>query len=173
MIHKNTSRIIVEELGKDCKKCGHCCSYGSGIVLETEVPKIAVYLNKSVDDFKKDYLDEIEFFSKKHTRLKQIKSDKKNSKIPHGKCIFLTSINECAIHEVKPLYCKIGHCGPLGDDAIQWFHLNHSVDKYNPNSIREWNIYASQKSVISGGKPIEIVGDADVLKKMLEYEILK
>lgn len=169
MIHKNTSKLILEELGEDCKKCGHCCSYGSGILLKEEVAKIACYLKLSIEDFREKYLEEFEAFGTKHSRFKQ---NKTNDKHPYGSCVFLEN-KECKIHNLKPLYCRIGNCRAYGDDAIQWFHLNYSVDKFNPNSIREWKIYSENKKVIPGGDVTDLVADEEILKKMLSYEILK
>ena len=169
MIHKNSSHIILEELGKDCRRCGHCCSYGSGIVLESEVPRIATKLKLSTEEFKEKYLEPHECFSAKHYRFRQRREKGK----PYGSCIFLTDEKLCEIHAVKPLYCRIGNCGPLANDAIQWFHLNHSVDKFKPDSIREWKIYCELKDVIPGGKLEELVPDKETLARILSYDILK
>jgi len=167
MIHKNSSQIIVEELGNNCETCGHCCTYGSGIILLQEIEKIASYLKITKKEFEESFTENVEFFSKQHKRFKQNRKDK----LPHGSCVFLEK-NECKINPVKPLYCRIGNCGAYANEAIQWFHLNYSVDKFNPNSIREWKIFTDNKKVIDGGKVEEIVQDKEVLKKILNYEIL-
>lgn len=169
MIHKNSSKIVLEELGKDCKRCGHCCSFGSGIVLESEIPKLSGFMKMDVEEFKKKYLEPHECFSTMHFRFKQNREKGK----PYGSCIFLTKDKLCHIHDVKPLYCRIGNCGPLSNDAIQWFHLNHSIDKFRPDSIREWKIYCELKDVIPGGKLDEIIPDKETLARILSYDILK
>ncbi|MBN2881130.1 YkgJ family cysteine cluster protein [Candidatus Woesearchaeota archaeon] len=169
MIEKNTSQLIIEELAKDCNKCGHCCKFGSGIVLKNEVPKIANAINMKEEKFVSEYLDDFEYYGTSHKKLKQIK----DKKLPHGRCVFLSEENQCQIQNVKPLYCRIGNCNKYGDELLQWFHLNFSVDQHNPESIRAWKIYTDNKEVINGGKVQDIVDDEEILKKIMNYDILK
>lgn len=169
IITKDSSATLIEDIGKNCKRCGNCCSYGSGIVLNSEIKNLSLKFKISDDEFKEKYLEPFECFSIEHFRFKRIKEKNK----PYGKCIFLNEKNLCSIHEVKPLYCRIGNCGPLGNDVIQWFHLNNTINLFKPQSIREWDIYCKNNKVISGGKTADIVNDKEMLSRILNYDILK
>jgi Fe-S-cluster containining protein len=93
---------------------------------------------------------------------------------PYGKCIFLKNKNNCTIHEVKPLHCRIGNCSEYGEDLTVWFALNFCVNPADPESIRQWALYLeSGGKNIPGGELKELVKDPKILKKILDYEVLK
>jgi len=158
----------VLELGSDCKQCGHCCSFGSGYILPSEIKNIAEHLNITEQELKEKHIEKTERFN---TKLYRFKIQKKKGK-PYGPCTFLKN-NKCKIHKAKPLFCRIGTCKEHGEQAIQWFDLNHCVNDNDPQSIREWAIAVKHKEPIKGGTPEEIISDKDVLKKILEYDDLR
>jgi Fe-S-cluster containining protein len=159
----------VLELGSDCKRCGHCCSFGSGYVLPEEIAKIAKFLNMDVEKFKEENLEQGERFN---TKMHRFKTRKEQGK-PYGRCVFLTPDKKCSIHQVKPIYCKIGTCKDHGEEAIQWFNLKYFVNTADPQSIREWAIFVNQKEPIPGGRLEELIPDKTKLKKILEYDDLR
>jgi len=168
-ITKTTPVRMLRELGNDCKKCGHCCSHGVGMLAPDDVGKIAKFLNISEDELKEKYLVEIEMFNTKVFKPKSIKKGK-----PYGKCVFLGKNTECSIHIAKPFQCIIMNCRPDAEQAIQWFYLNYLVNQDDPESIRQWASYLKHKDwVIEGGNLNELIKDPEKLKKILNYDIVK
>ena len=166
---KDTPLKMLRELGKDCKKCGHCCSHGAGMLIPEDIPKIARLLGISEDELKKKYIDEIEMFNTKAWKPKIVKKGK-----PYGKCIFHDGKEQCKIHIAKPFQCVIMNCRSVAEQAIQWFYLNYLVNPDDPESIRQWASYLKHKEwVIEGGNLNELVPDKEKLKKILNYDIVK
>ncbi len=168
-ITKETSDEIVEELGKECTGCGHCCTIDSGILFEEDVTRIADFLQIPRDDFITTYLEEHERFHTKCWKLKQIKQPAR----PYGRCILLTNDNKCAVHEVKPRYCKLlSTASRHGQQLAVWFALNHFVNPNDPESIRQWATYLKTHPTIPGGELGDLVPDKETLRKILSYEKL-
>jgi Fe-S-cluster containining protein len=168
MIKKDTPLQNVLELSKNCKKCGHCCSYGSGYILEKELKRIAEFLQISEKELKEKHVDEVYRFG---TFVFKPKLNYKSEK-PYGNCVFLKN-KQCSIHTIKPLHCRIGNCSPeFGEQANEWFMVNYLVDPYNANSIREWALRIETRPTIEGARPEDLVG-AQKLKKIMNYEIIK
>lgn len=167
MIHKHTPKDEILKLGKNCRKCGHCCSMGAGFAEDHELDIIAKHLKTTKENLKEKYFDKTQVFNKYVYRPKLTAKDK-----PFGPCIFLKD-KVCGIHEVKPFHCRVGNCSEEhGNDLSEWYTVNCLVDENDPESIRQWNTRVILKPTIKGAKPIDIVGDRDKLKKILEYEIL-
>ena len=157
------------KLAGDCKKCGHCCKYGSGYLVENDTKKIANFLGISEKKLKKEFLEENEKFNTKLLRPKTIKKEYK----PYGECIFFDKNQGCSIHEVKPLHCRIGNCDEHGEALHIWFTINYFVNKTDPESIRQWAVYLKTHPTIPGGRLEELVPDKKILKKMLCFKILR
>jgi Fe-S-cluster containining protein len=169
IIARQTPVRIMRELGKECRKCGSCCSHGTGIVIEEDLPRMAKFLNISVDKLKSDYLEETEMFNTRAWKLKQIKGKK-----PFGPCVFLGKGKECDIHVAKPFHCSIANCSEYAEQAIQWFYLNYLVNASDPESVRQWASYLKHREfVIEGGQLEDLVPDRERLKKILNYGIVK
>ncbi|MFH1064622.1 MAG: YkgJ family cysteine cluster protein [Candidatus Woesearchaeota archaeon] len=165
-LKKDTPLKEALELGGDCDKCGKCCSFGSGFMLESEVAKIAGFLKIPTDKFRKDFLEETEIF---HTTLFKIRPMKKDGK-PYGPCLLLEN-NMCRIHKVKPLHCRIGNCSEHGDDLHVWFLLNYCLNVFDPESIRQYSSYLETGGrTLPGGKLEEVFPDKSKLKLILNYE---
>ncbi len=165
-ITRKTPLKEILKLGEDCKKCGHCCKFDSGFLIKEDIQKISKFLNISEEQLKKKYLKEVEKFN---TKLFKPKLTKK----PFGRCIFLHN-NLCKIHPVKPLLCKLGTCSEHGENIAIWFTSNYFVNEYDPESIRQWKTYLdSGGKTIPGGKLNELIKDKKILKKILNYEVLK
>ncbi|MBU0756649.1 MAG: YkgJ family cysteine cluster protein [Nanoarchaeota archaeon] len=168
-ITKQTPREKVIAVAAECRKCGHCCSFGGCFVLEDETERLAQKLNISRNEFKEKYLDENRLFNKIVHKTKVVK---KEEELPFGNCVFLSANDKtCSLHEVKPLHCRIGTCNEHGNDTIEWFFLNHVVDPDDPVSVREWAVRLKTKATIPGGNPEDLVEDAEKLKKILDYSI--
>jgi Fe-S-cluster containining protein len=164
---KDTPLKMLRELGKDCKKCGHCCSHGTGMLIPEDIPRIARLLAISEDELKEKYLDEGEMFNTKAWRPKTAKK-------PYGRCVFHDIKEQCKIHVAKPFQCVIMNCRPDAEQAIQWFYLNYLVNADDPESVRQWASYLKHKEwVIEGGNLQELVPDKERLKKILNYDIVK
>ncbi|MFC1741565.1 YkgJ family cysteine cluster protein [Nanoarchaeota archaeon] len=165
-ITKDTKEQDILKLGEDCDKCGKCCTYGSGFVLEHEIPRITAFLNIPKEKFIKDLTKETEIF---HTKIFKINPWKKESK-PYGPCMFLEN-NLCKIQDVKPLHCRIGNCSKRGDDLHTWFIVNHCLNAYDPESIRQYKSYLDTGGRVLPGAELEkIFPDKEKLKQILSYE---
>jgi len=164
---KDTPLRILRDLGKDCKKCGHCCSHGTGMLIPEDIPRIARLLGISEDELKERCLEEVEMFNTKAWKPRTAKK-------PFGKCVFLAKSNECSIHVAKPFQCVIMNCRHDAEQAVQWFYLNYLVNPGDPESVRQWASYLKHKEwVIEGGNLQELVPDEERLKKILSYDIVK
>jgi len=164
MITKRTTKKKALELGKDCKKCGHCCSFGSGYVLNEGMDAMAKALNITKEQLKKDYLEGVEVFN---TDIYKIKTKKQGK--PYGKCILFSKEKGCTIHESKPLHCRIGNCNKHGEELAEWFFLNYTVNKNDPESIRQWAARLKVKKTIRGGELEDLVPDKAKLIKILTF----
>ncbi|MBT5021623.1 hypothetical protein HOK51_02465 [Candidatus Woesearchaeota archaeon] len=169
-ITKNTPQEYVEKLSEECKKCGNCCSFGSGFILQEEIKKIAEFLDLTQKELKEKFLKEVEFFNTKQYRVKM----EKNQNLPHGKCAFLLGNKTCAINKVKPLHCKISNCKDHGDEVQTWFMANYFLNSNDPESIRQYASYLKTGGrLLSGAKLEDLVPDKGTLKKILNFERLK
>ena len=167
-IRKDTSeRLIVEHastcpVSDDCKSCGKCCQYGTGYLIESDIPKIAKFLRISEEELKQKYLEQVELFHKHMWKPKTITK-------PFGPCVFYK--DGCSIHSVKPKQCKTGSWNDESDQLVQWFYLNYVVDPEDPESVRQWASYLQHyKAVIQGGELQELVPDKERLQKILGFE---
>ncbi|MBN1155976.1 YkgJ family cysteine cluster protein [Candidatus Woesearchaeota archaeon] len=167
MISRKTPLKKVLKLGKSCKCCGHCCSFTSGTLLDEDVKRIAKFLRMTEEEFKNKFTEEQEKFNTKLLRFKQIKNNK-----PYGKCIFLKN-KRCKIHEVKPLHCRVANCGELGEQLSLWFTVNYFINKDDPESIRQYEIFLRNNKTIEGAKLSDFVPDKKKLKKIMKFEHLR
>lgn len=169
MITKATPLRVVLEIAKECEKCGHCCKFSSGALVDNDIKSIAEFLGIDEKTLIKDYLEEVEKFNTKRLRPKIIRG-----KLPYGCCIFYDPKQGCKIHPVKPLECKVRNCGPYGEELSIWFMLNYWVNPNDPESIRQFSIYLKTGGkTIPGGTLEELVPNKKRLKKILSYEVLK
>lgn len=139
MIKKSSSVKEVLENQQECKICGSCCNFGSGIIVKEEVKKIAKFLGISEKELKEKYLEGVRLYNKDMMRPKFEK--------PFGKCVFLED-KKCGIHEVKPLHCMVACCGEKGEQNDQWFKLNHIVDEKDKVSMEEWKEFEKRNMVL-------------------------
>ena len=145
-----TSEEIIN-LTSECNKCGHCCSFGSGYLIEEDFETLAKHLDIDVETLKKDYLEEVTILTKILHKPKLIHKESKF----FGSCIFLKD-GICDIHSVKPFYCKLGSgCKNEADLIWQWF-LHHHVIGDSKSAIDEYDklllFYKDEgKPVISKG----------------------
>lgn len=167
MITKETTKEAVLNLAKECKKCGNCCKYGSGFILQEEIKQIAGFLNISEEKFKEKYLEKQTLFNKKIHKFKTKATNK-----PYGECIFLKN-NICKIHDVKPLNCKIASCNEYGEELNEWFIVNHLLDIEDPVAIREWASRLKSKPTIPGAELNELVPDEKHLNRILNYQLVR
>lgn len=148
-------------VSNDCKSCGKCCQYGTGCLIDSDVPKIAEFLGISEEELKKRYLEQVEKF---HKVLWKPKTTKK----PFGPCVFYRHGEGCSIHKVKPKQCRTGSWNDESAELVQWFYLNYVVEPDDPESIRQWATYlAFQEKVIPGGKLEELIPDKEKLQNIL------
>ncbi|MBT7902994.1 YkgJ family cysteine cluster protein [Candidatus Woesearchaeota archaeon] len=170
-ITKNTPQEYIEEINTVCKKCGNCCSQGSGFVLKKEVDKIAKHLELSEEEVKTKFLTEVEFFNTKQFRLKM--NIPKDSIRPHGNCVFLRA-DHCSIQDAKPLHCRISNCNEFGDEVQTWFLVNFFLNPNDPESIRQYSSFLKTGGRLLKGAELEkLVPDKETLKKILDFERIK
>lgn len=167
-ISTKTPKEDILKLLKDCGKCGSCCKYSSGYLVEEDHKRIAEFLEITEKELEEKFLEEGEKYNTKRFRPKILRKGK-----PYGECIFLDKKEGCTIHEVKPLHCKVGECKDHGESTHLWFTLNYFVNKNDPESIRQWAAYLKTHPTIPGGKLEELVPDKELLQKILNFEILK
>lgn len=139
MLNRQSKEKEIEEAGKDCEMCGHCCSFDSGIFLDEDIKRIADHLRITPEKLKQKYLRQVEIYNKKvhKTRL--------DSK-PFRPCVFLIK-NKCSIHEVKPRHCRLAKgCGD-GQKLNDWFMFNYIVDTDDEESMRQWRHYERSSEV--------------------------
>ncbi len=169
-ISKHTPVEYIKTLAKDCEKCGHCCSYGSGYFVNEDIDRISKKLGIKKEKLKQDFLVELEIFNSNVHKAKLKNKDEK----PFGPCIFFDEQDGCTIHEIKPLHCSLSKgCGSYGEYISEWFTLNYLVKPHDPESIRQWAQYLKTCETIPGGQLHELVPDKDKLSKILNYEIIK
>ncbi len=152
-----------------CEACNNGCKYGSGFLVDEDIPKIAGFLGISEEVLKKKFLEQVDKFNTKKYRPKILGKGR-----PYGKCIFFEENAECKVHEAKPLECKISMgCKDYGEQLSLWFMLNHFVNENDAESVRQFATYLK-----SGGKTLEgaelkdFVPSKNKLKKILSYKIL-
>ena len=159
MLTRKTKLNEILKLSSGCKKCGKCCGFSSGFLLDEDVSRIAKFLKIAEKEFIGKYLEKKEMYGKQVHRIK-------------APCAFLEN-SQCKIHDAKPLNCRIATCKPVGEEISAWFMLNYFVDEKNPQSIRDWKICLECGGKnIPGGNLEEIVPDKTRLKRILDYEVL-
>lgn len=168
-ISRKTPLDKILELGKSCKKCGHCCSHGSGALARGDLASIAKFLRMTEKEVKEKYLVEDEKF---HTILLKPKLIKEAGK-PYGKCIFLKLDNTCSINDVKPLQCRVGNCTENGEELNLWFMINYYLNENDPESVRQYAIYTKCGGKTLPGAELERLVDKKKLNQILNYEILR
>lgn len=169
MIRKNTPLKEILKIAENCRRCGHCCTQKPGFVLKEEIEKLSESLKISSEKLKRKFLEEIRLFNNQLFRLK-----KKDDKKPYGECIFYSRSEGCTIHSCKPLYCRIGNCSDKGEELAAWFTVNYLVKDTDPGSIRQFSLYQQTGGkILPEGKVEDLVKDKKLLKKILNYEILR
>lgn len=151
-----------------CATCTNGCLYGAGYLADGDAENIAQFLKISVEDLQTRFLETGEKFNTPRFRPRLLRTGGK----PYGRCIFYDDTRGCTIHPVKPLHCKVATHGKEGVDHDLWFTLNYFVNKHDPESIRQWATYLKTHPTIPGGKLEDLVPNKELLKKILEYDIL-
>jgi len=166
---KDALRLGNCEHGKDCPKCKEGCQQGSGCFSPDQIPTAAKFLNSSEETFKKVWVEPVMRFNTTLFRPK-IKREGKHS----GTCVFFDNDHGCMVQDVKPIECRISNHGEHGEALHLWFTLNYFVNPNDPQGVREWaNYIESGGVVIPGGSLNELVPNQNVLKKIMEYKMLK
>ena len=164
------NKIIELTPACSCSACSHGCTMGSGCLVDGDVEKIAQFMGVTENEFKQKYLEEMELFNKKMLRPKIQRGSK-----PYGQCIFYDGKKGCTIHEVKPLQCKISMgCKSYSSALTSWFVLNYVLNTSDPEAIRQYaSFVASGGEVIPGGALAQLMPNAAMRKKIMNYEVLK
>ncbi|MFT4303691.1 MAG: YkgJ family cysteine cluster protein [Candidatus Woesearchaeota archaeon] len=173
MLSKNDSLKKVLSLSNPCScgSCNHGCKMGSGWLIEDDIPKIASFLNVSIENLKKDYLEKHKILNKWMWRPKILCKNK-----PYGKCIFFKN-EKCSIHPVKPLECKVAMpCKEYGEKLTIWFMLNYVLDLNNDQSVKDYLLYLkSGGKTLPGGEPEKLISKKrlSVIKNMYNLNNIK
>ena len=72
-LHARTTLKQVLELGKDCKKSGHCLSFSSGHATENDITNNALKLERTEAEVKEKYFEENTRFNTKMKKLKLVR----------------------------------------------------------------------------------------------------
>ena len=145
-ITQKTTLQQIEQLSYpcSCKACSNGCHFGSGVFSDDQLPSVALHLNISEEDLKKNHLEPITKFNT--TRFRP-KIERQKGK-PYGKCTFYDEKKGCTIHAVKPLECKLAMgCKDYGEDISVWFMLDQFVNSNDEISMKEYESYLK-----TGGK---------------------
>ncbi|PIN76644.1 hypothetical protein COV22_00095 [Candidatus Woesearchaeota archaeon CG10_big_fil_rev_8_21_14_0_10_47_5] len=172
LISIDTPREVIEGIGRACNRCGHCCRYGSGVLIDDGLPRIAAFLRLTEEELKSRYLEEIEKFNTTLFRPRLIRNREGKHELPYGRCIFWSEKGGCTIHPVKPLQCRIVNCSIHGHDILKWFDLRFFVNPQDPESIRQYAVYLEFNDPLPGGRIEELIKDRERLERILSYEIL-
>lgn len=168
IITKSTPLAKALTLAEGCRRCGHCCKYGSGFLVDDDIKKIAEFLKLKEEELKTNCLEQVTLFNTTLYRPLRIRKGK-----AFGTCIFFNSEKGCIIHPVKPLQCRVSSCNEYGEELSVWFRLNYLVNPNDAESIRQWGVYlASGGKNIPGGELNQLVPNPEKLKKILCYEVL-
>jgi Fe-S-cluster containining protein len=167
-ISRSTRKKEMVRLGRECRGCGHCCRFGAGYVLLDEPKMIAKKLSMGEEEFIREHLDLVERF---HTPVYKIKTARKGT--GHGQCVFYSDKKGCTIQSAKPLHCKVSTCSRHGEAIQEWFALNYFVNRFDPQSLREWNTHVKLSGTIPGGRVAELLPDRQKVDKILRYKILR
>ncbi len=154
-----------------CTKCEHGCKYGSGAFAKGEDEIAAKAFGMSAEQFRTQYLEEIEKFN---TTLWRPKIQREKGK-PYGQCIFFNATKGCTIHAVKPMECKTAMgCTPEGEALNVWFTINNFVNPNDPQSVRQYAAYLREGGkTLPGAALHDLVKDSNLLKKILAFEIVR
>lgn len=147
MIKKSTPLKDVLSMASPCScgSCNHGCRMGSGWLIDSDMLKIAKFLNISEDILRKEYLEPHMILNKRMYRPRLLRKEG----LPYGPCIFFKG-EKCSIHPVKPMECKIAMpCKDYGEQMTLWFMLNYILDEEDPKSVEEFESYLK-----SGGKTL-------------------
>ncbi|MBS3128627.1 hypothetical protein J4410_05760 [Candidatus Woesearchaeota archaeon] len=165
IITTQTTREALEKLSPACK-CKACeigCHYGSGVLDDDDYQKIADHFSISLEELKQRYLVEVEKF---HTKRHQPKIQKEQGK-PYGKCIFFEK--GCAIHDVKPMECRVASgCNGHGETINQWVLFHSFVNPADPQSLRAWSLWLHHHKPIPGASMEEIIPDKKQREKIIK-----
>ena len=71
MITKHTKLKEVLEIGKACDRCGHCCKFGSGLLIASDIKPIAKLLKMKQTDLKETFLNTTQLFNTVVFKTKQ------------------------------------------------------------------------------------------------------
>ena len=127
----------------ECKKCGKCCISYPCALHPDDLPKIAWYLNLTIEETNKKYLIWDYWIGDNGNEYYLCPKRKGDNGITIASwswafssepCIFLDNNNLCEIHEVKPLngkleFCEIDNCSYTKEHArIAW-----KEHPFNPN----------------------------------------
>jgi len=172
MLVYNTKKENVLKLTHACKclKCSQSCKFGSGSLIDEEIPLLAQYLGLSESELKEKYLETVEKFNTKRFRPKVLRK----GDLPYGQCIFYDENKGCTIHPVKPFECRIAmNCKPYGEELITWFNLNYFLNTNDPESLRQFKIYLESGGNTLPGAEFQNIFNEEILKKLNNYEDLK
>lgn len=168
-ITTGTPKEYVERLAAKCDRCGHCCSFDSGIFLDEDIKRIADYLGIPKSEFIRQCLEEKTIFNKAVHKAKLNRNQK-----PFGACLFFDKGEGCIVNAVKPLHCKVSSgCKEFGRELNIWFMLNYVVDEHDAQAVREWASYLKTHPTIPGGELHELVPDKERREKILRHEKLR
>lgn len=169
-IHKDTPLDIVKNLSPPCKcdKCSHGCTMGSGFLIKEDHARLASHMNVSEQELKEKYLETQEKFN---TTLCKPKLQK--NKHGYGPCMFYDERIGCGVHDAKPTHCRVASgCKEYGEQLSIWFHVNHFLDRDDPESIRQFATYlTSGGKTILGARLEDLAPDA-IRDDILSYKIL-
>jgi hypothetical protein len=156
--------------GCRCRACETGCKFGSGFLAERDLKRIARFLGMTENEVRENCLEEVNMFNTILLRPKVNRTEER----PYGKCTFFDESKGCVINPVKPLQCSIATgCKGHGDDAMTWFYLKYAVNPSDPESIRQWAEYLRHHNVIQGAELTALIPDENVIRKMLDFEILR
>src|SRR3989344_2779539 len=122
------------------------------------------------EEREKAHLEEAEQFNRTLLRPKILREGR-----PYGRCTFFDEEKGCAIHDAKPLQCRVAMgCRPYGEKLMLWFMLNHILDPEDPESVRQYASYLKAGGkTLPGGELHTLVPDKERLHKMLDYTTVK
>jgi len=162
-IRRSTPKHVIEQLSGPPDREDKTCLYGSGVLVDDDIPVIAEHLEISEQELKEKYLEPV---TKYNTTLYRPKLLAK----PVGQCVFYDEKKGCTIHSVKPYQCRIATRNHHGEKIIEWFDTNHFLNPKDQISLREWNARLKFRKTIPGATMEELVPDKEKRERIIRGE---
>ena len=132
----------IKALGSTCSRSNHCCRFGSGFVIESDIVSLAAFLCIDAQTLQENCLEPVLPSARPLLRTKLVREEGKT----YGTCVFFHPRIGCTVHPAKPLHCRIGNCSEQGDALSQWYFANYVGQADDPHYLGNGAHFVQNKS---------------------------